>query len=264
MENKNITDQKFMAILRGGEYFKMLIDPHRLTSEGCIDNITLDAKGRRWRCRVVFPVGATLHIEGTLADWRPSITKVMMPTPAGEKEEIRCRTANTLLESIAPLSGIPERLKRVLSRDAKKTGVTPVSELLPYVRIIDSAVIWGVETHKKINPLEGFTVYRLKFDLNPAGEAYGVDVSVINDRKEGRIILSMRVDVYGLNNKKVTMEKNLGLGRTVSVDCKAKKEKKLIPSLLVAEDLYDALPAMYGNQRSEQKVIEGPRSAKKR
>ena len=260
MGHKIKTDKRLLALLDGARMFSSAIDPDEMTAEGVLQRVVIDRKGQRWTYRYAFDNGTVLVIEGRFQESEMLITGIRTPDAEGNKGEIPCLPSKRLIESLGPLNGLPARLKKVLSKEAKTAASTGKLNHTGYVALLKSALMWEVEAKNENEPMAGFEIFRIVFHYNREDVVCGVDFSAACDMEEGRITVSANADLYGLGNKKVVLEKNLGMGRSISAICQRKKDDKTLPSLKAAFDLYDAIPLMYESQRKKDNTMGRPKA----
>lgn len=262
---KNLnTDNRLLVIIDGGRIFRELIDPEGVTAEARLNRAVFDTRNKRWKMRFVFETGETAWVQGTWDDeeilW---VEKIYFPAKNGENEEYPVKRSKTILESLGDLRKVPVRLRRILSStglEMAANGQNAVGFPKYYMKIIDDALLWNIEIRKEKDPMKNFCIHKISFIFNERGQSARAEFQAINDMPEGRIILSADADVYGLGNKRVLLEKNLGMLRSASVECNIKKEGRLIPSLKAAYDLYEAIPVMYGKERRKKIGIGKPKA----
>lgn len=254
------TDTRLLALIDGGNILRSLIDPDGISLGGKVEAVVADTANQRWKMRLSFTGGKTLWIQGVRDGENLWIEKLRMPQEEKGTENIPCERAKTLLESLGNLDGVPARLRRVLVSPGRENGSTDEKAgtfLAGYVALIDEALTWDVEPRDEKRPMSRFNVRRINYNESKA------EFSAICDLQEGRIILSADANVYGLGNKKVVLEKNLGMLRNAVVECCEKREGRSRPSVRAAFDLYDTIPVLYGMERVQKKDTGIPRAKKK-
>lgn len=261
-ENIQNTDRKLLAIISGGETFMEIIDDDALMSKGQISAMSFDSKTHGWNIYVHFPNGDFAVIGGVIQELCPTIKYVKMPLPDGKWENIPVKGGKSLVSALTPLNGIPARLKRCLSntgREGARNG-KPERFLERYGILINDALFWDVEggdESKYRGAFSAWTVRYLPAEFGPVSSAK-FQTSLKTD--EGKITVTADADVYGIGDKKVILEKNLGMNRTAVIDCTIRKEGRMIPSLRVAFDLDKAIPVMYWKERKKKTGLGKPRA----
>ena len=253
------TDNRLITILRGSIDMRTLLDPDGIALNSMPDMVVLDTKKSKWKIRLLFSGGDALWLHGTNgADEGLWIESLMMTTTEGkEKVPIPCTRSRTLMESLGNLGEIPIRLRRLLGVPTLPDHAPTESErdtfIENYVQLIDKALMWEVEMKSDTHSLERFAIRKMLYTFNEKKEVTLAKFSAVCELPEGRIILSADADVYGLGNKRVIIEKNLGMLRSAVIECRENHEKRYRPSLKTAFDLYHAIPLLYGSQRSMSK-----------
>ncbi len=258
------TDMRLLAIIDGGRRFAALVDPDGLLGGGRLRHLAVDGRSGTWACQLTFPNGEALLLRGTSGGGTYTIGEIRIPLGNGRYDNVPCEAAETLAEALGPLDGIPARLKGVLSPTALKRASTETLEPGAYLRLLDDALLWNVEVGKRDPALEGFNLYKIDYRTNERGTPCGCAFRVVNQLPEGRITITADADVYGLGEKKVILEKNLGMLRSARVECLARNGNgNQVPSLKAAFDLYDAIPILYQKQRREKIDIGRPKAKTK-
>lgn len=254
------TDKKLLALLGGGFALTGIVDPEGLLSKGRIAALSFDTEGQAWSAAINFQNGDTAQIGGRQVTGNPVIDSVSMPVPEGKREIIPSHPAPTLLSALSPLDAIPGRLKRCLvpGTPAKTPSQKRDKWIEKYSALAFDALVWHVEgaDDEKIARLFPSWLARFFPDENGPVNCVRLYSSHITPRG-GKITISVDVDVYGLHNKKVSLDKNLGMGRRAVMDCWTTDEKtnRRLPSLKAALDLDATLPTLYTKERKPKKTM---------
>ena len=266
METQVRTDDRLVNILEGGQMMLVAKDPQRLLQGATVTGLAIDYATNAWRLSLVFPNGATLSLQGTIGKGEFIIQKALLPPVGTKKEEyIMPNPSKTLVKALGDLSRVPVRLKQYLSREAKISGKTGLSESVSTKFLADAkdALFYKVEGAEEKTKKDLFKNLKINYILSEQGETVKSEI-VARYRTENSVInITVETDIYGIGNKKVTLTKKLGAGRYAVIDCRRKDKEKDIPSLVVAFDLDKAIKELYPpQQRPERKQIEKPKYKK--
>lgn len=264
-EGKVHTDVRLVAILSGGDALLGLIDPEAILGDGRVMRYSLDRRAGRWGAVVAFPRGDGLSLRGGQAPGKGDILSVRVSAAPPSWRDVPTAPGKTLLTALADLSGTPVHLKRNLA----PAGARKAPEGLPqppgpelYAELLSDALFWGVEGADGAGTLERFDKLAVHFEYGGGRTATKARIAATRYVTEGKVTVSADADVYGIGNRKVTLEKNLGLGHLAAVDCIAERKGTPHPSLRVAFDLADRIPVLYEKERRKKEKMGTPRSRK--
>ena len=252
------TDRRLTAILGAGEGLLRRIDPEGLLGTGRLFRFAVNAENRSWKTMVVFPSGDILSVRGVSNAESVSVASVKTALPGGAWEAGATKPSEALCGALGDLSGTSVRLKRVLSPAGLETasGGRPPVSWETFVELTRNALFWDVEGADKKGIGERFPENEYKFNFELGGPVSSVELQTRCLLDEGEIIVRCDMNVFGLGNHKVILDKNLGMNRRALVDCRASRQGHPVPSLKVAFDLYDAIPVMYEKER-RKKIKKG-------
>ena len=262
------TNRKIMSILGVGEDMRRLVDPEGLLSSGQVSEFTHSKphEGRcTWRMVFVFPHGDSVSVGGTMEADSLLIVSVSMPEVGGKNLRLKVAgSSRTFLSAIGDLSVLPPRFKRCLSPIGKPAGETDrlFGQLRSFFILEDDAVFWDVEGGEKSSPYRKlFKEYCSRFVYSDSGNLQKVDICAFSRLVEGKLLVRADLDVYGLGNKRVTLVRNLGMGRQFSGDCVIVKDGIVKPSIVAAIDLDSCIPVMYSKERHKDKTMGRPKAS---
>lgn len=244
---------KLSTLLSGEDIISSLIDPEGIITGARLARASINRENSSWSARYVFPAGETLILVGVFHESIiPIIQNVKFQVPGEKYIDVPSVASETLRGALSRLDEVPVRLRQIMSpRGSKKAGNEKFS-LKSYLTLIDEAVMWGVET--RAEGLEGFVHYTVTF-REEVGKRK-VEFRLSADMPEGEIALQCDATEAGLGNKKAVIRKNLGMKRSVTAECSTRKDRKNIPSLKAAFDLYGRIPVLYSKERRKKKTVK--------
>lgn len=255
---KGLSDQRLLFILQGGDIFMYLFDPENLCKNGVVRRVVHGFSSEdvavSWEASVIFKNGDCLIASGawTVSDGL-SIWELKMPLPDGMFETIPSLPGKTLLSALGELSGTPVRLKRCLSPTGPKMGdYAKVSSLWGnrLFEMEEDALFWDVEGgEKESGNRKLFKTIAVSYTRNETNGPMKASMVSSAPLKEGRILCSTELDIYGLGSRKVVLDRNVGLGHRAEIKCTARVNDRVVPSLKMALDLDSVLPILYFKER---------------
>lgn len=260
METRNVqTNANLLSLLGIGEEFRRLADPEGILSEGQVAEFLHSAveKGAgTWRLTFAFENGEQVCVTGSVTKESLSFGTFYFPDRDGRRESFKLNPGKTFVRSIGDLSGLPSRLKRCLSvcSNAEPAGPEDLRKLQRFFLLEKNAIFWNVEGGEKDSGLrERFTSFSVRFQYSGNDSLVKAVFTAVAPLSEGRVVLTMDADVYGLGAKKTALYRNVGMGRFFEADCVVRKEGVFRPSLTAAFDIDARLPVFYMEERNLRK-----------
>lgn len=256
----NISDTRLLSILRGGELLRYAVDPEGVLCDWKVSVLDVCMVDGLLNWTAVFVTDrSSLTVSGYFEGKEAFVSSVKTD---GYESDKSVKAQNSVLQALGNLSGLPPKFKAVLS---------PVGlEILNFDKpaaFLDAAffhneteaLFWGVDGGKGEDGYRKyFTSYRTRYSVDREGKGK-VELSSAYSFENSRIVVKTDVDVFGLGNKKVYLEKNLGLGRFVKCECTRQIDGRAVPSLAVAFDMSDAVPVLYCKERKAKIKMKLPK-----
>lgn len=268
MVKESNTDTNLLALFKAGEDFINMLDPEGILANFLVTKIVFGRKsenGSFWKVWVSFFSGEKLCISGRLFEGRVSIHDLSFSFNDNQ-EKVPVLVEKTLVLALGNLSGIPARLKKVLSSQPKRRAFmgNPVGEVARFFLLTESALFFGVRG----GGLESgnrtlFPDFCVCFNYS-GDEVTSLSILskyMLDGGKRGFIKVSMGVDIFGLNSKKVYLDRNLGLGHHAGIDCTEVFKGRNYPSLDVALSLDRIIPVYYTKERKSIITRGKPKAA---
>lgn len=264
MASNTHTDPRLLVILTGGASVKRMIDPDGLTSLGPVNNIVINTGNKTWSAALAFPHETTMIVSGVTEE-SLVIKKVAVSNGGKEWENLPVKASKRLLDALTPLSGLPPGLREVLSNPGEKNAKNDKTEgkmlwVTNYIMVLEDALFWNIEGGEDKTRRKMFNEWRTRYLHDQAGKTTSAEFSANLKTREGKITVSAKADIYGLYGKKVTVTRNLGMGRETIAECLVTKDGKRRPSLLAAFDLDSSIPMLYTKQRKKKTGLGKPRA----
>lgn len=251
------TDPRLLSIMESGQDFLAYIDPHGLLQPALVKKIIMDLHHGTWKILLSFETKNEMIVQGITKDNQPFIQNIETE-PFGSDNIFRAKPAKSLAEAFGDLSRIPVHLKKYLTRNGLKNGLCPRKEENPFSflpKAIDANFYKTEDTTPKSSK-KFFRKWKINYFASKDGNVEQVEIVAIHKTKTSAITVSTFVDVYGLNNKTVTLTKVLGENRSALIDCTVKTGDKTVPSLKVAFDLDKKIPVMYFPEKRAAKKVK--------
>lgn len=260
------SDRRILSILMGGENMRSLVDPENILGGAVTQGLTYskNESSDSWSLRVCFPSGDGMRLAGIASEDNIVFISSIVFVSGEEKFSIPAVGAETVIDALGNLSGLPARLKRNLAALPTKTAVCSGSDFncREFFDLSKDALFFGIEGGESGGPYRnGFNTLTLSFTSSLDGEPCSVVMRSMVPLVDGKIVVSSSVDIYGLDEKNVKLKYNLGLGRYITSDCFFTHDGRTCPSLKVAFDLANQLDGLYTKQRRKKPGLGKPRSS---
>lgn len=269
----SLTDKRISFLLGSGDALYQSIDPERILDGAVpvrIDHSSMDKDGNvSWRLWVEInrEKNVTVHIRG---NWSPgggmSVCGIDVTTDDGRTVRHGTSPSKTVLKALGKADRIPVHLRRYLSptgpaKPLAKGFEGVFGEL--FFGLEKSALFWGVEGVGQHSPLRqkfnGFTIIYEREGGQMTNKAH---LRCFAKTDEGKISITSELGLYGLSEKKVYLERNLGMDHEFRADCYIKRKKKNLPSVLVAYELDERLPIFFSSEQTAR-LQKGEKKAAK-
>ena len=260
METKTVqTNANLLSLLGIGEEFRRLADPEGILSEGQVTEFqhsVIERGAGTWRLTLSFENGERVCVTGSVTKESISFGTFYFPDKDSRKESYRLNPGKTFVRSVGDLSGLPSRLKRCLSafRDEEPAGPEDLRKVQRFFLLEKNAIFWDVEGGEKDGELRRrFTSFSVRFQYSGNDSLVKAVFAAVAPLSEGKVVLTMDADVYGLGAKKAALYRNVGMGRFFEADCVVRKDGVFRPSLTAAFDIDARLPVFYMEERNLRK-----------
>ena len=261
------TDTRITYLLHGGENFLATIDPEGIAPQARVQKLCLyksEEVVARWFAALVFPDNKLLILKGTCSKDGFTVEAAKMPSKEGN-QEIPTRAAKTLADAFESLDGLPARLKKNLAptvaENAKKQESEPYSAE-QYFAMVTDALCWQTEGGKDEKTRARFKKLKAVFQRNREGNPESVCLEISCTLEKGAVSVSANMNVFGISEKKATVQKDLGEDRSVSANCTVRKDDKDYPSIKAAFALYNTIPTVFQTERKIRKGMGWPKGSK--
>ena len=260
METRTVqTNVNLLSLLGIGEDFRRMADPEGILSGGQVaefQHSVIEKGCGTWRLTLSFYNGERVCITGSITKERISFGTFYFPDKDGRKESFRLNPERTFVRSVGDFSGLPSRLKRCLSsfHDAEPAGEESIRKIQRFFLLERNALFWEVEGGGKDEGLrERFTSFSVRFLYSGNDSLVKAVFAAVAPLSEGKVMLTMEADIYGLGAKKAALYRNVGMGRFFDADCVIRKDGAFRPSLTAAFDIDARLPVFYTEERNLRK-----------
>jgi len=264
MQDSVNTDRRLVTLVSGGTRMLVSIDPRGLLSAAAVSGLSIDLKLRSWKLRLLTNEGKIINIYGAFNSEGENILEriTLRSSPDDTVEtELKLLPEKNLFTALGDLSRIPARLRGVMAlKPGANTEKTESFALTDYAKTAINALFWRLDCKNETKDREPFLQYRFKYDSAPGEETLAVDFAAIRPVKDGTIMIRTEADVFGLKNKRVILDKELGLGHKANIACTVKKQDFTVPSLTVALDLAKVVGTIYTDERKRSSKIVSEKS----
>lgn len=252
------TDGRLIAILESGEALKRCIDPEAILDKFCVTGLSCIPSEKSWILRLEHMQTTGLRIRGSLMKENiPVIARIEHTLLTGGWKAIAIKHDSTVTRSIGSLSQLPQSLKKAMT-----AGITKKSKKgLPFdmgslSETALDALLFGVETRDGFKAREEFGTYKFRFTNDYEGQPTEVDFASIMNVEKGTITIRAEANIFGLKNKRIILNKHMGLQHFVDVYCTLREDDIIRPSLKTAILLSKRLPEIFTGDRKKRTGIK--------
>ena len=261
MENYEIqTDTRLISILTSGKHFLASIDPEGLIPETQPQRLILDFEQKTWIFTLQTEGGTTFNIHGKING--NVLTLSYLTEGKAYNNKYQLKTAKeTLYLSLGQVSSAPAFLKQAMKRgNVPSIEKTKEQDALPFFKNIFDAIFFQVDDIQDKSKKKAFKYWSVKYNYSDKGNVSLCNLRAIQRYLNGNISVFCDVDIYGLGNKKVILNKRLGKGHHASIDCQKEQNGTMIPTLKLAMDLEKVIPVLYGTEKREKRSMGKPKA----
>lgn len=254
--NEQKSDPKLAFLLSSGDLFLGEVDPGKMTRNAKVQKISFTAKPEtkelEWSLAILFKNNDGLLVKGVTDGTGITVNGILVPGK-DEWKQVSDTKGNNITECIGKPELLPSRVKKNLMPPTWAEGnvTKPTGNIMERIlNLSTDAVFWSTDDtdgHYRVR----FRNVKIHYDIDTNGMTEKATVSAVCRMKKGKITVSCSADIFGLYDKKVVLEKDLGEGKKVKATCTAETNGKTIPSVRTAFDLYNAIPDMYTDQIHE-------------
>lgn len=253
------TNSNLLSLLGIGEHFRRLADPEGILSAGRVTEFQHSRMERgscTWRLMLSFPHGECLCVAGSMTRQALTTESYYFPDKKAKGSPVPLVPGQTVVRALGDLSSLPSRLKWCLSsfHDTEPAAPADIRETGRLFALEQDALFWNVEGGKKEDGLRHrFTSFNIRFHYQDEDIPVKAVFTAVAPLREGKVLLTMEVDVYGLGAKKAALYRNVGMGRFFEADCVVRKDGAFRSSLTAAFDIDARLPIFYTEERNLRK-----------
>ena len=268
-------DGRLVTLLRGGDDILSAIDPEGVLSMGVVRKIVLRSDGKDSRyhfCLFInFQGGDCICVSCLRTDEGVVVRSLSIKVQGKGWESVGVMPDKSVLRSLGDPSRISVHIRRNLASVSPEVGKdealdssAPLGVVDTFRRYLLDSLFWQVEGAGEDSRARNyFKEVSVKFSRGADGFCVKDSVVAEAELKEGRITLSMELDLFGLSDKKVMLCRNLGLGRSFEAECFSMRDGNRLPSLRVALDLNKHVPVFYASQRGKKISMGSPKGFRK-
>ena len=260
MAKINNTDERLVKIMASGEHALLVLDPDNLLGRSVVEGMSYNKSTTQWTVRIKNEKGYLFKIAGTGRNL-DKIEKTEYLDKGETWTDVKTSSGSgNLSDAWGTLTSLPPGLKKRLSAKSMARDFTAIPpDLDKLAENAGNALFWNVETKKNNDVRKDFNMFKFKYEYDErTWDVYSVQFATISQRKGSTITLRTEADCFGLKNKKVTLDKDLGGEHLCSAACIVKADNIMKPSVRVAYDLANLLQDIYTVKGlpKEKKVID--------
>lgn len=252
------TDARLISILESGNELKRCIDPESILDKFCVTGLSCIPSDKAWTLKLEHMQTTVLRIRGSLMnDSTPIISRIEYAVPGGGWKAIAIKHQSTVTQSIGNLSQLPQNLKKAMTAGITKKNKKGLPFDMNYISMTAlDALLFGVENKEGFKAEEHFGIYKFHFTDDYEGQPTEVDFASIMNVDGGTITVRAEANIFGLKNKRVILDKHVGLQHYVNVYCTLHEESIIRPSLKTAIMLNKKLPEIFTGDRKKRTGIK--------
>lgn len=222
--------------------------------------------GSVWKCCCRSLSGADLRLSGSLSGTGAfSLTGISVPSAGGPFEEFVFPPVPGVSAAVKSVGGLEDRLRPILrNKGCFRRVVGPVRWSRDLFVLEGNAAFHNVEGGSpKDGYRERFPIVRVIYLYDERNVPCRADIEFRSPVENGRVSLKVSVGPNVPACRTVVLDKDLGLGRSVSCLCTCTAGPGRFPSVPVAFDLAGLLGTVYVKQKREGKKMGKPRAGDK-
>lgn len=247
---KITTDYRVLAILTGGENLLNIIDPEGLFINGWVSTLRyhIGKDKDSWGLVVCFDSRNFADVRGSF-DEDGKILILSVSYKNGKScSNIDIKPNSSLVEAFGDLSRLPVPLKQDIGQFKPRNADSGESNIFgkKYYSLVRDAALWNVEGGKDSLPEDAFSFLQVDFGMSSNSNDQSPWIAEISLREpidDGFIELAFKDAIFGLSDKHIFLNKNLGQGHCIRCECFYTQENRKVPSLKLAFDLSKDLVA---------------------
>lgn len=247
---KITTDYRVLAILTGGENLLNIIDPEGLFINGWVSTLRYHVGKDKdsWGLVVCFESRNSADIRGSFGDDGKILILSVSYKNGKSCSNIDIKPNSSLVEAFGDLSRLPVPLKQDIGQFKPRIAESGESNIFgkKYYSLVRDAALWNVEGGKDSLPEDAFSFLQVDFGMSSNSNDQSPWMAEINLREpidDGFIELAFKDAIFGLSDKHIFLNKNLGQGHCIRCECFYTQENRKIPSMKLAFDLSKDLVA---------------------
>lgn len=261
VKNNGLTDGRLHLLIKAGETVLSGVDPQGLLSNASVQILSIGRNNAGiptdWTLTLSFMESNQIVLSGVISpDGRSYVTSLRYNNAKGSAA-IPLKPSETLSDALGNLSELPVPLKRLLASPGVSVSNKRVYIMSEILRLAEDALFFGIEGG---GAEEGKRDYFSLFTCAKTVTEGTIHLVAEHRFEEGRIVVECTVDVFGLSKKKIRFDRSLGMGYSVSCDCRRTRDGKTKPSLILAFDLAGKIGGMYTKQRKKKIGIGKPKA----
>lgn len=247
---KITTDYRVLAILTGGENLLNIIDPEGLFINGWVSTLRyhIGKDKDSWGLVVCFDSRNMADVRGSF-DEDGKILILSVSYKNGKScSNIDIKPNSSLVEAFGDLSRLPVPLKQDIGQFKPRNADSGESNIFgkKYYSLVRDAALWNVEGGKDSLTEDAFSFLQVDFGMSSNSNDQSPWIAEISLREpidDGFIELAFKDAIFGLSDKHIFLNKNLGQGHCIRCECFYTQENRKVPSLKLAFDLSKDLVA---------------------
>ena len=221
------------------------------------------ARGSVWRCGCRNVNGAELRLSGSLSGTGAfSLTGISVPSVGSPFEEFVFPPVSGVSAALKTVDGLADRLRPIIKNKGRfRRIVGPVRWSRDLFVLEGSAAFHNVEGGSpKDGFRERFPVVRVCYSYDEHNVPCRADMEFRSPVENGRVSLKVSVGPNVPACRTVVLDKDLGLGRSVSCGCVCTAGPGRFPSLPVAFDIAGLLGTVYVKQKRKGQKMGKPKA----
>lgn len=245
-----ISDKRILAILMGGENLLNIIDPEGLFINGWVSTLRYHTGKDKdsWGLVVCFESRNSADLRGSFGENGKILILSASYKNGKSCSNIDIKPNSSLVEAFGDLSRLPVPLKQDIGQFKPRNAGFGESNVFgkKYYSLVRDAAFWNVEGGKNSFLEDAFSFLQVDFGMSSntnVQSPWMAEISLREPIDDGFIELAFKDAIFGLSDKHVFLNKNLGQGHCIRCECFYTQENRKIPSLKLAFDLSKDLVA---------------------